>query len=224
MPASSRSPLPAPDATRGAAGGIDAAVAFRVRVRAFSAESAQALDNAFAAIATDLPHALTMLSDVIFAAKQGEVAAFATRTRLPAIYNKSRFAEAGGLMSYAPRFEEFFREAATYVNKILRGRQARRPSGRAAAKVRAGHQSESSQGPRLDDSANTAASRRRGPSVAESRAQDLVRACRRGRAAAPARRCAPRASGVLGGVARRVGGGDDARDVAVLTVGECFGE
>jgi putative ABC transport system substrate-binding protein len=40
---------------------------------------------------------------------------------LPTIFGAREFAEAGGLMSYAPDFAEGFRRAATYVDKILKG-------------------------------------------------------------------------------------------------------
>jgi putative ABC transport system substrate-binding protein len=42
-------------------------------------------------------------------------------SRLPAIYAYSEFAEAGGLLSYSTDFDALFREAAVYVDKILRG-------------------------------------------------------------------------------------------------------
>ena len=47
---------------------------------------------------------------------------FAAKNRLPAMYPSSEFVEAGGLMSYAPNYPDLFRRAATYVDKILKGR------------------------------------------------------------------------------------------------------
>jgi putative ABC transport system substrate-binding protein len=46
---------------------------------------------------------------------------FAAKNRLPAIYHTSEFAEAGGLMSYAPNYMDLWRRAAMYVDKILKG-------------------------------------------------------------------------------------------------------
>jgi len=40
---------------------------------------------------------------------------------LPAIYNEGDFLEDGGLMSYSQNFDEQFRQAASYVDRILRG-------------------------------------------------------------------------------------------------------
>jgi putative ABC transport system substrate-binding protein len=44
-----------------------------------------------------------------------------TRTKLPAIYPTSRFAEAGALMVYGPSGMELARRAAYFVDKILKG-------------------------------------------------------------------------------------------------------
>jgi len=40
---------------------------------------------------------------------------------LPTVFGAREFAEAGGLMSYAPDIAEGFRRAATYVDRILKG-------------------------------------------------------------------------------------------------------
>jgi putative ABC transport system substrate-binding protein len=37
------------------------------------------------------------------------------------MFEDSSFVEAGGLMSYGPNYEEVFRTAAVFVNKILKG-------------------------------------------------------------------------------------------------------
>ena len=46
----------------------------------------------------------------------------AAKSRLPTMYSRSEFVEAGGLMSYGTSFSELARRAATYVDKILKGR------------------------------------------------------------------------------------------------------
>jgi len=45
----------------------------------------------------------------------------ATTYRLPTIYNSREFVQAGGLMSYGPSWPDGFRNAATYVDQILKG-------------------------------------------------------------------------------------------------------
>jgi putative tryptophan/tyrosine transport system substrate-binding protein len=41
--------------------------------------------------------------------------------RLPAIYQSEDFVSEGGLMSYGPSLTDAFRQAATYVDRILKG-------------------------------------------------------------------------------------------------------
>ena len=50
-----------------------------------------------------------------------EIVDLPTKSRLPAIYPQKEFAEAGGLMSYSAKLEDFHRRAAYYVAKILKG-------------------------------------------------------------------------------------------------------
>jgi len=50
-----------------------------------------------------------------------EIADAALEHKLPAMTNASQFAQAGLLMSYGPNLEDLYRQAATYVDKILHG-------------------------------------------------------------------------------------------------------
>ena len=50
-----------------------------------------------------------------------EIAEFMALHRLPAVYPFREFAEAGGLIAYATNFDERFRQAADYVDKVLNG-------------------------------------------------------------------------------------------------------
>jgi putative ABC transport system substrate-binding protein len=54
-------------------------------------------------------------------ATTGRVLQLAMRHRLPAIYQSEDFVSEGGLMSYGPSLADAFRQAATYVDKILKG-------------------------------------------------------------------------------------------------------
>jgi ABC-type uncharacterized transport system substrate-binding protein len=47
--------------------------------------------------------------------------AFMAANRLPAIYSNREFVEAGGLISYSTNFDDLFRKAAGYVDRILKG-------------------------------------------------------------------------------------------------------
>jgi putative ABC transport system substrate-binding protein len=54
-------------------------------------------------------------------AARGPIIAAAQRYRLPAVYPLRLFATAGGLLSYGPDIVEEYREAAGYVDRILKG-------------------------------------------------------------------------------------------------------
>jgi putative ABC transport system substrate-binding protein len=77
--------------------------------------------DAFARVARHRPDAITMVADRFLLAHRTQIVDFVARTRLPAMYPYRDFVAAGGLMSYAPSYEDLFRRSATYVDKILRG-------------------------------------------------------------------------------------------------------
>ena len=79
--------------------------------------------------------------------QQRRIAQFALKIALPSAYTYWEHAEAGGLIAYAPSYDELFRRAAAYVDKILKGANPRRSAHRAADEVRAGHQPQDGQGP-----------------------------------------------------------------------------
>jgi putative ABC transport system substrate-binding protein len=79
------------------------------------------IDTAFRAAGKERADAVLVLSSGVIANRQTEIAELATKSRLPAIYYRSEFVEAGGLMSYGVSFTDLDRRAATYVDKILKG-------------------------------------------------------------------------------------------------------
>jgi putative tryptophan/tyrosine transport system substrate-binding protein len=80
--------------------------------------------NAFAVMAEMHADALIDIlggADRSNSATTGRVLQLAMKHRLPAIYQSEDFVSEGGLMSYGPSLADAFRQAATYVDKILKG-------------------------------------------------------------------------------------------------------
>jgi putative ABC transport system substrate-binding protein len=99
----------------------EAAAELRMHLKLFEARSPDELDRVFAAIAQDRPAALLVLGDPIFVTAAKRIADLAIKHRLPAVSASRVLAEAGVLMTYAPDYEEAFRRAAGYVDRIIKG-------------------------------------------------------------------------------------------------------
>jgi putative tryptophan/tyrosine transport system substrate-binding protein len=83
--------------------------------------AASDLESALPALSRAHPDAVSLIADTVLLAQRQRIVDFMTTNRLPAIYPYPEFAAAGGLISYSPDFDELFRQAAAYVDKILRG-------------------------------------------------------------------------------------------------------
>jgi putative ABC transport system substrate-binding protein len=59
-----------------------------------------------------------------FFAERKRIVELAGKYRMPAIYPQKAFVDEGGLMSYGVDYNDLFRRAAVYVDKILKGAQA----------------------------------------------------------------------------------------------------
>jgi putative ABC transport system substrate-binding protein len=64
---------------------------------------------------------LLTLPDILFALNERRLARASVASRLPAIFWRRTFAEAGGLMAYGPSTTDNMRHAAVLVGKILKG-------------------------------------------------------------------------------------------------------
>ena len=56
-----------------------------------------------------------------FFAERKRIVGLAGKYRLPAIYSQKEYVDEGGLMSYGADYDDLFRRAAVYVDKILKG-------------------------------------------------------------------------------------------------------
>ena len=98
-----------------------AARSLGVELQLLGARGPNEFDGAFAAMAKERVGALLVLSDAIFGYHQTRLVDLAARSRLPAAYSVRDYVEAGGLMSYGPSLLDSYRQAAAYVDRILKG-------------------------------------------------------------------------------------------------------
>jgi putative ABC transport system substrate-binding protein len=79
------------------------------------------LAGAFTALTGWRAEGLLVVSDPVFGNDLAQLAKLTGRHRLPAVYSRREFVDAGGLVAYGPSFEDNYRRAAAYVDRILRG-------------------------------------------------------------------------------------------------------
>ena len=99
-----------------------AAGAFKVKLQYLDVLDPKDIETAFQGATKGRAEAVLVLQSAVFFSQRTQIAELAIKSRLPAIYYTTEFVEAGGLMSYATSYTDLFRRAATYVDKILKGR------------------------------------------------------------------------------------------------------
>jgi putative ABC transport system substrate-binding protein len=82
------------------------------------------LEQAFAGVARDQVEGLVVLTHGFAVLNRTRIMELAARLRLPVLYGWREFVEEGGLMSYGPDIHVLVRQAATYVDRILKGEKA----------------------------------------------------------------------------------------------------
>ena len=92
-----------------------------IKVELLEARGLGEIDTAFAAMTKERAGAVIVLADPVFIAHRRQIAELASKTRLPAVYQLTDHAEAGGLIGYGPNIADLYRRATTYVDKILKG-------------------------------------------------------------------------------------------------------
>jgi putative tryptophan/tyrosine transport system substrate-binding protein len=98
-----------------------AARAMGLQFQVLNASTSREIDAAFATFESERPDALFVPPDPFFNARRLQVAQWAGRHGLPAIYSGREFAEAGGLMSYGSDITHAYRQLALYAARILKG-------------------------------------------------------------------------------------------------------
>ncbi len=98
-----------------------AAPALAVKLSPLEANGPEEIERAFITIRKERAGALIVFGDPMFGTHRRRITALAVKNRLPAIYGGSDNIDVGGLMSYGTSFQELYRRAAVYVDKILRG-------------------------------------------------------------------------------------------------------
>jgi putative tryptophan/tyrosine transport system substrate-binding protein len=83
--------------------------------------SEREFEGAFAKIVQAGAGALLVSGSPVFTSQRRTLVALAARHAIPAVYDQRDFVVDGGLMSYSASFTGAYRQAGTYVGKILKG-------------------------------------------------------------------------------------------------------
>jgi putative tryptophan/tyrosine transport system substrate-binding protein len=97
-----------------------AAGALGVKLQYLDILASKDVETAFEAARTGRADAVLILASPILTQRK-QIADRALTSRIPAIYDRREFVDAGGLMSYGVNISDLDRRAATYVDRILKG-------------------------------------------------------------------------------------------------------
>ena len=98
-----------------------AAPSFKVQLTAANVRDSAEIERTIESFARQSGGGLIVLPNVPTIVHRRLIIALAARHRLPAIYTFRQFVADGGLISYGPHRIDQYRQAAAYVDRILRG-------------------------------------------------------------------------------------------------------
>jgi len=97
------------------------ASSFAVEVSATPVHSRDEIEGVIAGLSRNPGSGLIVMPDPFMATSHELIIALAAQYHVPTIYNEPSHAESGGLISYGTNFLELFRQAAGYIDRILKG-------------------------------------------------------------------------------------------------------
>jgi putative ABC transport system substrate-binding protein len=92
-----------------------------LRLQTLEVRESTDVESAFSAMTRERADALITLPHPFLQVHQRRILELAAKSRVPAIYQTTEWAERGGLMSYGPDHLDNYRRVAIYVDKILKG-------------------------------------------------------------------------------------------------------
>lgn len=98
-----------------------AALSLGVPLQAVEARGPADFDKAFATMTRDRAGALFVPWDGTFLLHVVRIVQLTAKSRLAGLYGQRRYVDVGGLAAYGPSAPESFRNAAAYVDKVLKG-------------------------------------------------------------------------------------------------------
>jgi ABC-type uncharacterized transport system substrate-binding protein len=110
-----------PEAQRQQPEAREAARELGLELRIHDAAAPSEIDQAFATMVQDGDGALIVGADPFFGSRVGQIVGLANGHRIPAMYYRSEYAVAGGLISYGTSITDAYRQAARYVARVLKG-------------------------------------------------------------------------------------------------------
>ncbi len=97
-------------------------LALKLKLEEIEAQvDAKGLGSAFQTAKQKQVSAIMTTTGNRFFAERKRIIELVGKYRLPAIYFQKEFVDEGGLMSYGVDYEDLYRHAAVYVDKILKG-------------------------------------------------------------------------------------------------------
>ena len=99
-----------------------AAGALKVKLQYLDVLDPKDIETAFRAASKGRAQAVLVLTGPVLVSERTQLVDLAVKNRLPASTPQTEYTEAGGLMYYGANTPDVFRRAATYVDKILKGR------------------------------------------------------------------------------------------------------
>jgi putative ABC transport system substrate-binding protein len=98
-----------------------AARALRLTIQPWEVRAANGFEKVFTALNKQRPDGLYVSPGPLTLANRKRIADFALKSRLPSMYVRREFVDAGGLISYGADITDSYRRVAYYVDRILKG-------------------------------------------------------------------------------------------------------